>query len=59
MLSRWWAADAPVERMGAKPNRAVVVKTALTWVASPTVVRFWNDVEGGMKNSLVTMSARC
>jgi hypothetical protein len=30
MLSRWWAADAQVERMGARPNRAVVVKTALT-----------------------------
>ena len=30
MLSRWWAADARVERMGARPNRAVVVKTALT-----------------------------
>ena len=24
MLSRWWAADAQVERMGARPNRAVV-----------------------------------
>jgi hypothetical protein len=31
MLSRWWAADARVERMGARPNRAVVVKTALTY----------------------------
>jgi hypothetical protein len=30
MLSRWWAAVARVERMGARPNRAVVVKTALT-----------------------------
>jgi hypothetical protein len=30
MLSRWRAADAQVERMGARPNRAVVVKTALT-----------------------------
>jgi len=30
MLSRWWAADARVERMGARPNRAVVVKTTLT-----------------------------
>ena len=30
MLSRWWAADARVERMGARPNRAVVVMTALT-----------------------------
>src|ERR1700722_9414884 len=30
MLSRWWVADARVERMGARPNRAVVVKTALT-----------------------------
>ena len=44
MLSRWWAADARVERRGARPNRAVVVKTALT-CASPTVVRFWNLVE--------------
>jgi hypothetical protein len=33
MLSRWWAADARVERMGARPNRAVVVKTALTSVS--------------------------
>src|ERR1700722_11387916 len=47
MLSRWWAADARVERMGARPNRAVVVKTALTCGASPTVVRFWNLVESG------------
>jgi hypothetical protein len=47
MLSRWWAADARVERMGARPNRAVVVKTALTCVTSPTVVRFWNLVESG------------
>jgi hypothetical protein len=31
MLSRWWVADARVERMGARPNRAVVVKTALTY----------------------------
>ena len=30
MLSRWWVADARVERMGARPNRAVLVKTALT-----------------------------
>jgi hypothetical protein len=30
MLSRWRAADAPVERMGARPNRVVVIKTALT-----------------------------
>ena len=47
MLSRWWAADARVEHMGARPNRAVVVKTALTCVTSPTVVRFWNLVESG------------
>jgi hypothetical protein len=45
MLSRWWAADARVERMGARPNRAVVVKTALTCVLTLTVVRFWNLVE--------------
>ena len=31
MLSRWWAADARVERMGARPNRVVVIKTALTF----------------------------
>ena len=30
MLSRWWAADARVERMGARPNRTVVAETALT-----------------------------
>jgi len=30
MLSRWWAANARVERMGARPNRVVVIKTALT-----------------------------
>ena len=30
MLSRWWVADARVERIGARPNRVVVVKTALT-----------------------------
>jgi hypothetical protein len=40
-------ADARVEHMGARPNRAVVVKTALTCVTSPTVVRFWNLVESG------------
>ena len=30
MLSRWWAADARVEHMGARPNRAVMVRAALT-----------------------------
>ena len=43
--SRWWAADARVERVCARPNRVVVVKTALTCVVRPTVVRFWDDVE--------------
>ena len=47
MLSRWWAADARVERMGARPNRVVVIKTALTCVLSPTVVRFWDGVQSG------------
>jgi hypothetical protein len=49
MLSRWWAADARVERMGARPNRVVVTKTALTCVLSPTVVRFWDGVESGRR----------
>jgi hypothetical protein len=59
MLSRWWAADARVERMGARPNRAVVVKTALTcdsYSHSSTVLEPRRE---RMKNSLVTMSARC
>jgi hypothetical protein len=58
MLSRWWAADARVERMGARPNRAVVVKTALTcgsYSHSSTVLGRRRE---RMKNSLVTMSAR-
>jgi hypothetical protein len=59
MLSRWWAADAQVERMGARPNRAVVVKTAQTcgcWTHNSTVLE---RRQGGMKIYLVTMSARC
>jgi hypothetical protein len=58
MLSRWWAADARVERMGARPNRAVVIKTALTCDScsySSTVLGSRPERE---KNSLVTMSAR-
>jgi hypothetical protein len=59
MLSRWWAADAQVERMGARPNRVVVVKTALTcgyWSYGSTVLGWRRE---RIKNSLVTMSARC
>jgi hypothetical protein len=59
MLSRWWAADARVERMGARPNRVVVIKTALTcgsYSHSSTVLGGRRERE---KNSLVTMSARC
>ncbi len=59
MLSRWWAADAQVERMGARPNRAVVVKTALTcgyYSHSSTVLE---TTSRAMKNSLVTITARC
>jgi hypothetical protein len=58
MLSRWWAADARVERMGARPNRAVVVKTALTcgyYSHSSTVLEPRRE---RINNSLVTMSAR-
>src|SRR5580698_9400618 len=54
MLSRWWAADARVERMGARPNRAVVVKTALTCGSkshSSTDLETRRERE---KNSLVT-----
>ena len=59
MLSRWWAADARVERMGARPYRAVVVKTALTcgsYSHSSTVLGWRPERE---RNYLVTMSARC
>ncbi len=59
MLSRWGTADALVERMGARPNRAVVVKTALTcvcWTHNSTVLE---RRPGRMKIYLVTMSARC
>jgi hypothetical protein len=58
MLSRWWAADARVERMGARPNRAVVVKTALTcdsYSHSSTVLEPRPERK---KIYLVTMSAR-
>ena len=60
MLSRWWAADARVERMGARPNRAVVVKTALTcgyYSHSSTVLESRRETER-IHKSLVTMSAR-
>jgi hypothetical protein len=58
MLSRWWAADAQVERMGARPNRAVVVKTALTcgsYSHSSTVFGWRPERE---KNYLVTAIER-
>jgi hypothetical protein len=58
MLSRWWAAVARVERMGARPNRAVVVKTALTcgsYSHSSTVLGCRPERE---KNSLVTAIER-
>ena len=42
-------ANARVERMGARPNRVVVIETALTCVLSPTVVRFWDGVESGRR----------
>jgi hypothetical protein len=32
---------------GARPNRVVMIKTALTCVLSPTVVRFWDGVQSG------------
>jgi hypothetical protein len=59
MLSRWWAARARVERMGARPNRAVVVKTALTcgyYSHSSTVLETRREL---IHNSLVTITARC
>src|ERR1700733_1365051 len=59
MLSRWWAADARVERMGARPNRAVVVKTALTCVSYSHSSTVLEPRPEWVKNSLVTMSARC
>jgi hypothetical protein len=52
------AADARVERMGARPNRAVVVKTALTcdsYSHSSTVLEPRRE---RMKNSLVTAVER-
>src|SRR5882762_7041924 len=52
-------ADAQAERMGATPNRAVVVKTAQTcgcWSHNGTVLE---RRPGRMKIYLVTMSARC
>jgi hypothetical protein len=58
MLSRWWAADAQVERMGARPNRAVMVKTALTcgsYSHSSTVFGWRRERE---KNYLVTAIER-
>ena len=58
MLSRWWAADAQVERMGARPNRAVMVKTALTcdYYSHSSTVLGWRP--GRVKNSLVTAIER-
>jgi hypothetical protein len=35
MLSRWWAADARVERRGARPNRAVMTNGADVWLLLP------------------------
>ena len=32
IIRYWWAADARVERRGARPNRVVMIKTALTCV---------------------------
>jgi hypothetical protein len=58
MLSRWWAADARVERMGARPNRAVVVKTALTCGSYFHSITVLEPRRERMNNSLVTMSAR-
>jgi hypothetical protein len=59
MLSRWWAADARVKRMGAGPNRAVVVKTALACDSYSHTSTVLEPRRERMKNSLVTMSARC
>jgi hypothetical protein len=58
MLSRWWAADARVERMGARPNRAVVIKTALTCdsYSNSSTVLGWRRER--VKNSLVTAIER-
>ena len=58
MLSRWWAADARVERMGARPNRAVVVMTALTsgYYSHSSTVLGWRRER--VKNSLVTAIER-
>jgi hypothetical protein len=58
MLSRWWAADARVERMGAKPNRAIVVKTALTCGSYSHRSAVLGRRRERINNSLVTMSAR-
>ena len=58
MLSRWWAADAQVERMGARPNRTVVAETALTCGYCSHSSTLLGGRPEREKNSLVTMSAR-
>src|ERR1700733_1998986 len=58
MLSRWWAADARVEHMGARPNRAVVGKTALTCVTSPNSSTVLESRRERIHNSLVTAIER-
>jgi hypothetical protein len=58
MLSRWWAADARVERMGARPNRAVVVKTALTCGAWSYLSTVLGSRPERVKNYLVTAIER-
>lgn len=59
MLSRWLAADARLERTGARPKQRRRGKTAPTFVSNFTVVRFLDGVDRGDRISLVTMAARC
>ena len=58
MLSRWWAANARVERIGARPNSVVVIKTALTCDSCSYSSSVLGSRPEREKNSLVTMSAR-
>ena len=58
MLSRWWAADARVEHMGARPNRAVVVKTALTCGCYSHSSTVFQSRRERIHNSLVTAIER-
>ena len=51
------AADARVERAGAKPGSAVIRRSP-RYDVIPTIVRFLRHVQEGLRISLVTMAGR-